>query len=66
VLRPFASQPPTASVTLLWRRDDPRPSVAKVTQTLRQLGDRGAFLPEGPLTGDRPGSSGGITFTFTA
>jgi hypothetical protein len=37
-----------------------------VTQTLRQLGDRGAFLPEGPLTGDRPGSSGGITFTFTA
>jgi LysR substrate binding domain len=54
VLCPFAGRPPTASVTLLWRRDDTRPSVAKVTQTLRQLGDRGAFLPERPLADARP------------
>ena len=60
VLCPFADQPPSASVTLLWRRDDTRPSVAKVTQTLRQLGDQGAFLPESPLADDRPGSSGGV------
>ena len=63
VLRPFASQPPTAAVTLLWRRDDPRPSVAKVIRTLRQLGDRGAFLPEQPLVNDWPGSFGGVTST---
>ena len=61
VLRPFHGQPPTASVTLLWRRDDTRPSVSKVTQTLRRLGDRGAFLPAQPPVDDRPGTSGGIT-----
>jgi DNA-binding transcriptional LysR family regulator len=60
VLCPFADQPPSASVILLWRRDDARPSVAKVTQTLRQLGDQGAFLPASPLADDRPGSSGGV------
>lgn len=56
-LRPFAIQPPTASVTLLWRREDTRLSVSKVIGTLRQLGDRSAFLPKAPQVGDNPGAS---------